>query len=71
MSALHSMVTNVPDVVASFWKLLTTDRLCRGNLPLPLNFEYIALDKKAIVKLRSLGIQYEQDAIRTRSVLDE
>lgn len=40
-------------------------------MELPQNFDKIALDKKAIEKLRSLNIPYEQDAIRARPVLDE
>lgn len=31
---------------------------------MPRNFEKIVLDKKAIVKLQSLGIVYHQDRIR-------
>lgn len=31
---------------------------------LPQNFNFIVLDKKAITKLHSLGIQYHQDRIR-------
>lgn len=40
-------------------------------MELPPNFDKIALDKKAIEKLHSLGIPYEQPAIRARAVLEE
>lgn len=43
----------------------------RGYQPLPQNFDKIVLDKKAMDKLRNLGIPYEQPQIRTRAVLDE
>lgn len=39
-------------------------RLCRGRSVLPRNFEFIVLDKKAIIKLQNLGIPYHQDRIR-------
>lgn len=37
----------------------------RGAVPLPENFDKIALDRKAIEQLRGLGIPYEQDPIRS------
>ena len=36
----------------------------RGRSVLPANFNFIVLDKKAITKLHSLGIEYQQDRIR-------
>ena len=36
----------------------------RGRSVLPVNFNFIVLDKKAITKLHSLGIDYQQERIR-------
>ena len=42
--------------------VLTAPR--RGKSVLPDNFQFVVLDKKAINKLHSLGIDYQQDRIR-------
>lgn len=52
-------------------RMARADNCVRAQLPLPQNFEHIALDKKAIVKLHSLGIPYEQESIRARNVIEE
>lgn len=36
----------------------------RGRSVLPRNFDHIVLDKKAIEKLHSLGIDYQQGRLR-------
>ncbi len=43
--------------------------MCRGRQPLPPNFKFIVLDKKAMVKLEQLGIPYEQERIRGGNVV--
>ena len=42
----------------------------RGRSNLPLNFNYIVLDKKAINKLHSLGLPYHQQRIRGQNVVE-
>jgi hypothetical protein len=37
---------------------------------MPNNFNYIVLDKKAINKLHSLGIEYHQERIRGQTVVE-
>ena len=37
---------------------------------MPNNFNYIVLDKKAINKLHSLGIDYRQERIRGQTVVE-
>lgn len=36
----------------------------RGRSALPRNFEHIVLDKKAIDRLRTLGVPYHQERMR-------
>jgi len=42
----------------------------KGRSIMPNNFNYIVLDKKAINKLHSLGIDYRQERIRGQTVVE-
>jgi hypothetical protein len=46
-------------------------RANRGVEGLPPNWEHVVLDKKMIVKLHNLGIEYRQERLRNVRGMDE